>query len=93
MPIDRRLMKADLRRAPSIEPEVRLHASRFPGGVGMQLILRGSRFVWDIVLFGEPRTEIDEPAAIAAERPKLRCRRPFHIAPACRTFHDRGHRA
>ena len=89
MPIDRRLMKADLRRAPAVEPEVRLHALGFLGGVGMQLILRGSRFVWNLVLFGEPRTEIDEPAAIAAERPVLGGRRPFHIAPAGRTFHYR----
>jgi hypothetical protein len=37
----------------------------------MQLILRGSRFVWNLVLFGEPRTEIDEPAAIAAKRAVL----------------------
>jgi hypothetical protein len=93
MSIDRCLMKADLRRTPTIEPEVRLHASRFLGGVGMQLILGGSRLVWNLVLFGKPRTEIDEPAAVAAERPVLGCRRPFHIAPAGRTFHYRGHYA
>ena len=43
------------------------------------------------MLFGEPRTEIDEPAAIAAERPELRRRRPFHIAPARGTFDYRTH--
>jgi hypothetical protein len=93
MPVGRGLMKADLRRAPAIQPEVRLHASGFLSGVGMQLILRGSWFVWDLVLFGEPRAKIDEPAAIAAERPVLRRRRPFHIALAGRTLYDRGHRA
>jgi hypothetical protein len=57
----------------------------------MQLILGGSSFVWNLVLFGKPRAEIDEPAAVAAERSVLGCRRPFHIAPAGRTFHNRGH--
>jgi hypothetical protein len=93
MSIDRRLMKADLRRAPSIEPEIRLHALGFLGGVGMQLILGSSRFVRNFVLFGEPGAQIDEPAAIAAERPVLGCRRPFHIALAGRTLHYRRHRA
>jgi hypothetical protein len=59
MSIDHRLMEADLRPAPSIEPEIRLHALGFLGGVGVQLILRGSRFVRDFVLFGEPRAQID----------------------------------
>jgi len=93
MPIDRRLVKADLRRAPSIEPEVRLHASGFLGGIGMQLILRGSRFVWNLVLLGKPGTQVNQTTAIAAERPILRRRRPFHIALAGRTLYDRGHRA
>src|ERR1700677_422187 len=93
MPIDCSLMKSDLRSAPSIEPEVRLHALGFLGGVGMQLILSGSRLVWNLVLFGEPRTQVDEPTAIAAERPVLRRRGPFHIAPAGRTFNYCRHRA
>jgi len=53
----------------------------------MQLILRGSGLVGNLVLFGEPRAEIDEPAAIAAEWAVLGGRRPFHFAPAGRTFH------
>ncbi len=59
----------------------------------MQLFLRGSRFFWNLVLFGEPRTEIDESAAIAAKRPVLRRRRPIDIAPASGTFYYRGHYA
>jgi hypothetical protein len=85
-------MKADLRHAPSIEPEIRLHASRFLSGVRMQLILRGSGFVWNLVLFGEPRTQVNESAPIAAKRPELRCRRPFHVALAGGTLHYRSHR-
>jgi hypothetical protein len=93
MPIDRRLMKADLRRAPSIEPEVRLHALGFLGGIGMQLIFRGSGFIRNLMLLGKPRTQVNQAAAIAAKRPVLGCRRPFHIALAGRTLYDRGHRA
>ena len=58
----------------------------------MQLILRRSRFVWNLVLFGEPRTEIDEPAAIAAEGPICRLGRPFHRPLAGRTFNYGDHR-
>jgi hypothetical protein len=57
----------------------------------MQLILRSPGFVRNFVLLGEPRTQIDEPAAVAAERPVRRCRRPFDIAPARRTFDYRCH--
>src|ERR1700722_11134055 len=93
MSIDYRLMKADLRCAPSIEPETRLHALGFLSGVGMQVILDSSGFVRNFVLFGEPCAQIDEPTAIAAERPVLGCGRPFHIALAGRTFYYRRHRA
>ena len=37
----------------------------------MHLIFSAADFVRNPVLFAEPRTEIDEPAAIAAERPVL----------------------
>jgi hypothetical protein len=49
------LMKADLRRAPALLPELRLHALGFLGRVRMQLIFRGPGFVGDLVLLGEPR--------------------------------------
>jgi hypothetical protein len=85
-------MKADLRGTPSIEPEVRLHASGFLAGAGVQVILRDS-LVRNLALLGEPGAEIDEPTTIAAERPELRCRHPLHIAPAGWTFDYRRHRA
>jgi len=86
-------MKANLRRAPSIEPELGLHASGFLGGIGMQLIFRGSGLIRNLMLFGEPRTQVNQAAAIAAKWPVLGCRRPLHIALAGRTLYDRGHRA
>ncbi len=58
MSIDRRLMKADLRCAPSIEPEVRLHERLlgFFGGVGMQLIFGAAGLIRNLMLLGEPGT-------------------------------------
>ncbi len=43
------------------------------------------------MLFAEPRAEIDEPAAIAAEGAIDRFLRPFHRALAGRAFDDRYH--
>jgi hypothetical protein len=54
MPINSGLMKADLSRAPTLLPELRLHALGFLGRVQMQLIFRSSGFVRDLVLLGEP---------------------------------------
>jgi hypothetical protein len=55
MPVNSGLMKADLRRAPTLLPELRLHALGFLGRVRMQLIFRSPGFVRDLVLLGEPR--------------------------------------
>jgi hypothetical protein len=74
VPIDRGLMKADLRRAPSIQPKISLHALEFLGRIRMQLLFRGSSFVRYLVLLGEPGTQIDQPAPIAAKWPVLRSR-------------------
>jgi hypothetical protein len=52
----------------------------------MRLIFCRFRFVRNFTLFGQPRTHVDESAAIAAERPVLRCLRPFHGAPTGGTF-------
>ncbi len=54
MPINSRLMKADLGRAPTLLPELRLHALGFLGRVRMHLIFRSPGFVRDLVLLGKP---------------------------------------
>jgi hypothetical protein len=92
MPVYCGLMKADLTRAPAIMPKLRLQGLRFLGRIPRQLIGCGCRFVGNPVLFIEPRAEIDESAAIAAEGSIDRFWRPFHRALAGRAFNDRCHR-
>src|SRR5580704_6449549 len=48
---------------------------------------------WNGVLFGQPRTQINDPAALAAKRPKWRLIRPFDAAPAGRALHCGWHGA
>jgi hypothetical protein len=55
----------------------------------MQFVFGG--FARDLVLFAKPRTEIDEPAALAAERSIQRVRGPLNATPAGRAFDDRSH--
>src|ERR1700693_502810 len=47
---------------------------------------------WDRMLLAEPRTEVDQPAALAAERSKRIFLRPGDVALAGRTVHTDGHR-
>ena len=54
MPIYSGLMKADLSRAPTLLPELRMHALGFLGRIRMQLIFRSPGFVRNLVLLGEP---------------------------------------
>ena len=44
------------------------------------------------MIFIEPGAQIDEPAALAAEGPVCRVRRPFHRPPAGGAFNRRYHR-
>src|ERR1700675_1825615 len=92
MPVHRGLMKADLAAPPTCMPEIGLQSLRFPGGIRRRFIARAGRLVRDLVAFIEPRAEIDEPAAITAEGPVGRCRRPLHRSPAGRAFNGRDHR-
>jgi hypothetical protein len=92
MPVYRGLMKTDLARAPAIMPKLGLQGLRFLGRIREQFIGCGSRFIRNPMLFTEPRSEVDESAAIAAEGAIDRFRRPFHRALAGRAFDDRYHR-
>src|ERR1700678_4111466 len=83
-----RLMKADLTSTPALPPKLRLHYSGFLGNAGRIVIACRCRFVRNLMLFPKPGTQIDETAAIAAERPVHRSRGPFHLAPASRSFYD-----
>jgi hypothetical protein len=87
--IDRRLVKADLAVAPTVLPELRFHRSDFS-------MLRfffglGARLVGDGMLFREPRTQVNQPAAIAAKRPIGRGLRPLDRPAACWAFYRRDH--
>jgi len=87
--VDRGLMKTDLASAPAFVPKLGLQSllCRIRSG----FIARGRRFVRNPVLFTEPGAEIDESAAIAAERSIGRFWRPFHRALARGAFDYRYH--
>jgi hypothetical protein len=85
-------MKTGLAHAPAFMPKLRLQGLRFLGRIRTVFIGCGCRFIWNPVLFIEPRAQIDEPAAIAAKGPINRFRRPFDRALAGRTFDDCCHR-
>ena len=65
-----------------------------PAGKSSSLrsIFRRVRFelrfrAWNGVLFRQPCTQINDPAALAAKRPKWRLIGPFDAAPAGRALH------
>src|ERR1700722_9797622 len=91
MPIYRRLMKGDLAAAPTGMPEVGLQGLLL-GGVRRRFIAGVRRLVRDPVALIEPRAEIDQPAAIAAEGWKGRGGRPLDRPPAGGAFNGRNHR-
>jgi hypothetical protein len=63
----------------------------FLSGIRRRILAGAGRFVGNPVVLIEPRTEIDEPTAIAAEGSVRRCRRPLHGSPAGGTFNGRDH--
>src|ERR1700679_2798978 len=84
-------MKADLTGAPAFVPKLRLQGLRFLGRVRNRVVCCSRRFIRNSVLFIEPCAQIDEPAALAAEGPVWRMRRPFHRPPAGGAFSRRYH--
>src|SRR6202453_3186270 len=87
-PIDGGLVEADLAVAPTVLPELRFHRSSL---WVLAFFGLGARLVGNLVLFRDPRPQVDQPAAIAAERPIGRGFRPLDRPAAGGAFNRRGH--
>src|ERR1700722_1585485 len=84
-------MEPDLAGTPTIVPKFGLHGSGIVRPSAWRILSRCAAFVWNLVLFSQPSTHIDQAAAIAAERAVGGIRRPFHGPPTRRTLDDGYH--
>src|SRR5580692_6766128 len=84
-------MEPDLAGTPTIVPKFGLHGSGIVRRSAWRILSRCAALVWNLVLFSQPSTHIDQAAAIAAERAVGRIRRPFHRPPTRGTLDDGYH--
>ena len=85
-----RLMKTDLTRAPAILPKLGFHGLCVSGRIGVRRVV--DRLAGNLVLLAKPSAKIDKTAALTAERPILRGRRPLDRSAASGAF-DGAHHA